>query len=92
MVEKERSASVNKTVLMKMLPQFYQNHFQQQLTRAQCIVLSLLLALIQQQKLVRLEALAEAFPLLIKFESRRRRLQRFLILPQLTMGASQFLE
>ena len=75
---------------MKMLPQFYQNHFRQQLTQAQCIVLSVLLALIQQQKLVRLEALAEAFPLLVKFESRRRKLQRFLVIPQLTIGKIWF--
>lgn len=75
---------------MKMLPQFYQNHFQQQLTRTQCIVLSLLLALMQQHKLVRLEVLAEAFPLLIKFDSRRRKLQRFLILPQLTISKIWF--
>lgn len=71
---------------MIILPPFYQKHFQQQLTRAQCIVLSLLLGLVQQHKLVRLEALAEAFPLLIKFESRRRKVQRFLILPQLTIA------
>lgn len=90
MVKKERSSVVNKTALMKMLPQFYQNHFQQQLTRAQCIVLSLLLALMQQHKLVRLEVLAEAFPLLIKFDSRRRKIQRFLILPQLTISKMWF--
>ena len=70
---------------MKILPQFYQTHFQLQLTRAQCIVLNLLLALIQQHKQICLERLADAFPLCIKFESRRRKLQRFLVLPQLTI-------
>lgn len=90
MVKKDRPRIVNKTDLITMLPQFYQNHFQQQLTRAQCIVLSLLLALIQQHKLVRLEALAEAFPLLIKFASRRRKLQRFLIIPQLAISKIWF--
>lgn len=68
-----------------MLPPFYQTHLQQQLTRTQFIVLSLLLALIQQQKQVCLERLADAFPLYIKFESRRRKLQRFLVLQQLTI-------
>ena len=85
MVKKERSHIVNKTDLLKMLPSFYQSHLQQQLTRAQFIVLSLLLALIQQHKQVCLERLADAFPLCIKFESRRRKLQRFLILPQLSI-------
>lgn len=34
---------------------------------------------------MRLEALATAFPLPIKFDSRRRKIQRFLLLPQLTI-------
>ena len=86
MLKKDRSGIVNKTDLIKMLPLFYQTHLQQQLTRAQFIVLSLLLALIQQHKQVSLEALADAFPLCIKFESRRRKLQRFLKLPQLSIN------
>lgn len=90
MVKKERSRIVNKTDLITMLPQFYQSHFQQQLTRVQCVVLNLLLALIQEHKQVCLERLADAFPLYIKFESRRRKLQRFLILPQLTIGEIWF--
>jgi hypothetical protein len=85
-LKKDRSGIVNKTDLIKMLPLFYQTHLQQQLTRAQFIVLSLLLALIQHHKQVSLEALADAFPLCIKFESRRRKLQRFLKLPQLTIS------
>lgn len=85
MVKKDRSRIVNKTDLLKMLPLFYQTHLQRQLTRAQYIILSLLLALISEYKQVSLERLADAFPLCIKFESRRRKLQRFLILPQLTI-------
>jgi hypothetical protein len=69
-----------------MLPSFYQTHLQRQLTRVQYIVLSLLLALITEHKQVSLEALANVFPLCIKFESRRRKLQRFLVLPQFTFG------
>lgn len=69
-----------------MLPSFYQNHFRQQLTRVECIVMNLLLALIQEHKQVSLEALADVFPLGIKFESRRRKLQRFLMLPQFRFG------
>lgn len=85
MVKKDRSRIVNKTDLLTMLPQFYQTHLQRQLPRAQYIILSLLLALISEYKQVSLERLADAFPLCIKFESRRRKLQRFLILPQLTI-------
>lgn len=71
---------------MKILPQFYQTHFHLQLTRTQCIVLNLLLALIQEHKQVCLERLADVFPLCVKFESRRRKVQRFLVLPQFTFG------
>ena len=71
---------------MKNLPQFYQTHFQTQLTKAQCIVLNLLVALIQEHKQVDLEGLANAFPFWIKFESRRRKIQRFLVIPQLTIS------
>lgn len=70
---------------MKILPQFYQTHLQSQLNRAQYIVLNLLLALIEQHKQVCLEHLANAFPLCIEFESRRRKIQRFLVLPQLNI-------
>lgn len=69
-----------------MLTPFYQTHLQQQLTRAQYLILCLLLAVITEHKQVSLERLASAFPLCIKFESRRRKLQRFLSLAQLTFG------
>jgi hypothetical protein len=69
-----------------MLTRFYQTHLQRQLTSAQYLVLCLLLAVINEHKQVCLECLADAFPLCIKFESRRRKLQRFLSLPQLTFG------
>lgn len=41
--------------------------------------------LLQQHKQVRIERLAACLPLPILFESRRRHLQRFLILPQLSV-------
>jgi hypothetical protein len=69
-----------------MLPTFYQTHLQQQFSRVQYIVFTLLLALITEHRQVRLEVLADIFPLSIKFESRRRKLQRFLVLPQFTFG------
>jgi len=66
-----------------MLP-FYQTYLQSQFTRAEYLLLSCLLQLLQSIKQVRLETLATALPLPILFESRRRKLQRFLVLPQLS--------
>ena len=68
-----------------MLPLFYQTHLQQHLTRAQFLVLGILLELLQSQRQVKLERLASVFPYPITTESRRRKLQRFLSLPQLTI-------
>ena len=69
-----------------MLPLFYQTHLQQHLTRAQFLVLSILLDLLQSERQVKLERLASAFPYPITTESRRRKLQRFLDLPKLTIA------
>jgi len=69
---------------MKMMPSFYQEHLQSQLSRCQYLLLSCLIHLLQTLKQVRLETLATVLPLPITFESRRRKLQRFLKLPQLT--------
>ena len=75
---------------MKMMPSFYQEHLQSQLTRSQYLLLSCLIHLLQTIKQVRLETLATALPLPITFESRRRKLQRFLKLPQLTFKTLWF--
>jgi len=84
-VEKERSYFVNKTALTKMLPQVYLTCFQSQLSAAELLTLEILVWLLQAHKQVRIERLAALFPEPIKFESRRRRLQRFLILPKLSL-------
>lgn len=70
---------------MKMLPTFYQTHLQSQLSRSEYLSLTLLLNLLQSIKQVRLERLANAFPFPIQFESRRRKIQKLLSLPQLTI-------
>ena len=67
-----------------MLPIFYQNHLKSQLSTAEYLFLQILLNLLQVIKKVNLEKLANALPLAIKFESRRKRIQRFLSLPNLT--------
>lgn len=70
---------------MKMLPVFYQTHLKSQLNLAEFIFLKILLNLLQSIKKVNLESLANALPIPIKFESRRKRIQRFLSLPNLTI-------
>jgi hypothetical protein len=89
-VKKDEPCFVNKTHFMKMLPAFYQTHLQRQLTRSQYLLLCCLIQLLQTIKQVRLEALATALPLPILFESRRRHLQRFLKLPQISFEALWF--
>ncbi len=85
MVKKDRSQIVNKTYQLKMLPQFYQKHLKSQLNLPEFIFLEILLILLQSIKKVSLEKLANALPIGIKFESRRKRIQRFLSLPYLTV-------
>ncbi|MGH2414362.1 MAG: IS4 family transposase [Microcystaceae cyanobacterium] len=70
-----------------MLPERYQTHLTTQLTKTQYLMISVLIQLLQNYRWVRLEELANKFPCLILFESRRRKLQRFLELPSLTLEA-----
>ena len=85
MVRKDRSPFVNKTYLLIMLPKFYQTHFKSQFSLADYIFLKILITLLQSIKKVSLEALATSLPIPIKFESRRKRIQRFLSLPNLSV-------
>jgi hypothetical protein len=68
-----------------MLPQFYQNCFQRLLCPTQYKMLQILVLLLQFHKTVTIEKLATVFPQPILFESRRRSIQRFLSLPQLSL-------
>jgi len=86
MLKKDRQRNrYTLTYPQKMLPTFYQTHLQKQLTPPQLIFMTILLNLIQSEKQVRLERLARVFPYPITTNSRRRKLQRFLDLPQLTL-------
>lgn len=69
-----------------MLPELYRTYLQSQLSVSQLHTLEILVWLLQFQKQVRIERLAAGLPLPILFESRRRHLQRFLILPQLSVA------
>ena len=68
-----------------MIPTFYLIHLKKQLSSAQFKLIEILLPLIQSEKQVRLERMARIFPCLITVESRRKKLQRFLDLPHLTI-------
>lgn len=85
MVKKDRSKFVNKTYLMIMLSEFYQTHLKSQLSLAEYLLLQLLITVLQSIKKVSLEAVANALVIPIKFESRRKKIQRFLSLPNLTI-------
>lgn len=64
-----------------MLPELYQTHFKQNLKASDYILLEILISLLQSIKQVNLEKLATSLPLPILFESRRKKIQRFLSLP-----------
>lgn len=68
-----------------MIPLFYQTHLKSQLSLAEYLLLNILITLLQSIKKVSLEALATALPIPITFESRRKKIQRFLSLPNLTI-------
>lgn len=68
---------------MKMLSIFYQTQIENQLERSEYLILCILVNLLQCIKKVSLEALATAFPLPILFDSRRKKIQRFLSTPEL---------
>jgi len=61
-----------------MLNQFYCDVISRYLTPDQVITLEILVWLIQAHKTIKIERLAAYFCLPIKYESRRRRIQRFL--------------
>ena len=56
-----------------MIPTAYQTALKRQLDASQYLMLSLLVTLLQTLRDVRLETLAEALPLPILFESRRKK-------------------
>ena len=88
--KKDRLAIDITCLLQKMLPKFYQTYLRSVLNANQYILLNLLVELLQERRQVRLERLAANLPLPIKFESRRRLLQRFLICPQLAISIIWF--
>jgi len=68
-----------------MLPKFYQTHLKSQLTATEYLFLNILITILQSVKKINLETLATALPIPITFESRRKKLQRFLLSPNFTI-------
>lgn len=68
-----------------MLPPSYQTIFRKHLSEQQYLTLEILVLLIQAHRHVQLSTLASVFPQPIKYASRIRNLQRFLILPRLSV-------
>ena len=86
MVKKDRSDESYQRPIKKYATPILSNPSPTHLTRAQFLVLSILLDLLQSERQVKLERLASAFPYPITTESRRWKLQRFLDLPKLTIS------
>ncbi|MGJ5674454.1 MAG: IS4 family transposase [Nostochopsis sp.] len=68
-----------------MLPLLYQQHLEKQFSRSEILLLTLLINVLQNIKKVSLEKLATILPIPILFESRRKKIQRFISLPSLSI-------
>ena len=68
---------------IKMIPQSYQLHLQSQFNLAENLLLRCLIQILQLTKTLSLEKLATSLPFPILFSSRQKKIQRFLMLPQL---------
>lgn len=73
-----------------MLPPFYQTHLENQLELSELLFFNILINILQDIKEVSLEKIATALPLPILFESRRKKVQRFLSLPSLNIKTLWF--
>ena len=68
-----------------MLPTCYQKVLRAHLSESQYLTLQLLILLLQSHRQIQLARLASMFPQPIHYSSRIRNLQRFLVLPQLSV-------
>ena len=73
-----------------MLPQFYIDYLKIYLPSSELLTLQILVWLLQVHKQVRIERLASSFPYPIKCESRRKKIQRFLISSNLSLSLLWF--
>ena len=68
-----------------MLPEIYNNHLTTYLKKSEYLILLIMVQLVQTHRKVRLEELANYFPIPIYFESKRKKLKRFLESSYLTI-------
>lgn len=73
-----------------MLPQFYIDYLKTYLPSSEFLTLQILIWLLQVHRQVRIERLASSFPYPIKCESRRKKIQRFLISSNLSLSLLWF--
>lgn len=73
-----------------MLPQFYIEYLKTYLPSSEFLTLQILVWLLQVHRQVRIERLASSFPYPIKCESRRKKIQRFLISSNLSLSLLWF--
>ena len=64
-----------------MLHSLYQNHLENQLVPSELLFFNILINVLQNVKKVSLEKIATALPIPILFESKRKKIQRFLSAP-----------
>lgn len=74
----------------KMLPQFYIDYLKTYLPSSEFLTLQILVWLLQVNRQIRIERLASSFPYPIKCESRRKKIQRFLISSSLSLSLLWF--
>lgn len=68
-----------------MLPPLYQTHLENKLEPSEFLFFNILINILQDIKEISLEKIATVLPLPILFESRRKKVQRFLSLPTLNI-------
>ena len=73
-----------------MLPQFYLDYLKTYLPNSELLTLQILVWLLQAHRQVRIERLASSFLYPIKCESRRKKIQRFLISSSLSLSLLWF--
>jgi hypothetical protein len=64
---------------------FYQNYLEASLSKSHFLLLRILVWLLQVHKQVRIERLAAYLPIPILYESRRKKIQRFLVESSLSL-------
>ena len=73
-----------------MLPVFYQTYLESELSSSDYAFLKIIIIVLQTVRKIAVESLATQLPLPIEFESRRKKIQRFLSLPNFTIETVWF--